>query len=665
MNGESGSKKGVTSRTHRRRLRVLGIFFGLLAAAYLGRGVYLQLAQAEHWKELAEAQHAAEIELPAERGGIYDREGRPLAVDDRQFRAFLAPAEVQDQDWTVEQIRKVLGLRPDEVRRLREARNGWVAIPRRLGAAERDRLAAAVRRGLHFRAISSRENPEGDLAIGVLGRVDSDGHGRSGLELGLDSVLTGRPGLTLKRVDALGGRHPLPSAKITPPTPGHHAVLTLDARLQTIAENALDRGLEQTGASGGDIVLLDVKSGEILAVASRGTNGGPAAEVPAFTDPYEPGSTAKPFLLASLLEEGKADLDDRVYAEGGRYRVAGRTIEDVHPHDTLTVEEVIQFSSNVGAAKLAERLTPGQQYRYLRDFGFGTPTGLLYPSESAGTLRKPGRWSSQSQASLAMGYELAVTSVQMAAAYAALANDGRLLRPYLVKEIRDAGGKVIWRQEPETVRQVISPERARQVSRVLTRVVEGGTATQAAMKTLHIAGKTGTSRLAANGSYRERRYAASFVGFTPADDARLLVLTRLIDPQGEYYGGLTAAPVSRTTLEAALATRGLSLPRREAPSSSIRQVSWNSSRSSESGQFLLAASDQGVSSPASPAPEASEVSMEGRRVLPDLRGLSVREAVNRLHELGLHVRPGATGQVRNTGPAAGARVAVGDTVILR
>lgn len=664
MSRDRKAKGGKAARTHRRRLRILGALFVLLAAVYVGRGAYLQVVQTDHWTSLARAQHAAKIELPASRGGIYDRNGRPLAVDDRQFRAYLAPAELRDQERAVETVREILGLRRSEARRLRSAEEGWVAIPRRLSAAERDRLAAAVRRGIHFKALGSREHPEGELAAALLGRVDSEGRGSSGLELALDSVLSGTPGRALKRVDGLGGKHPLPGGQIASPRPGHRVVLTLDARLQTIAENALDRGLEGTGASGGDIVLLDVRTGELLAVASRRGTGGPGAGVPAFTDAYEPGSTAKPFLLASLLEEGKADLEEEVYAEGGTYRVAGRTIEDVHPHDTLTVAEVIQFSSNVGAAKLAERLSPGEQYRFLRDFGFGTPAGVLYPSESSGILRKPGRWSAQSQASLAMGYEVGVTSIQMAAAYGALANDGRLLRPYLVKEIRDNRDRVVWRQETEAVRQVVSPEVARHVSRVLTRVVEDGTATEAAMKTLRIAGKTGTARLAADGGYRERRYAASFVGYTPAEDPRLLVLTRLVDPQGKYYGGLTAAPVSRATLEAALAASGVTMPRRYSPSSSVRQISWASPEGGGGEGFMLASSGAAASGPARPdavAPGAEA----SRRVMPDLRGLSVREAVGRLHELGLHVDAEAVGRIGSTAPVPGAPVAAGDTVILR
>lgn len=652
--------EGAVAPIHRRRVTMLGVAFALVAAIYVGRGAYLQVERAEHWKELARAQHAAKVELPAVRGGIFDRNGNPLAVDDRRFRGFLAPAEVTDQDEAVGKIREVLGLRASELQRLRRARTGWVAIPRRLTAAERDRLSAAVRRGLHFEAVSSREHPEGDLALGLLGRVGGDGTARSGLELALDSLLRGRPGRAMRRVDALGGRHPFPGGEITSPRPGHRAVLTLDARLQSIAENALDRGLERTGAAGGDIVLMDVRTGEILALASRRNGSGPGAGVPALTDAYEPGSTAKPFLLASLLAEGTARLDEEIYAEGGRFRVAGRTIEDVHPHDTLTVEEVVQYSSNIGAAKLASRLSPGQQYRYLRDFGFGTPTGVIYPSESKGLLRKPDRWSAQSQASLAMGYELSVTSVQLAAAFAALADDGRLRRPYLVKEVRDDAGRVVWEQEPRVVRQVVPPGVARRVTDVLARVVEGGTATGAAMKNLRVAGKTGTSRLTEDGRYRARSYAASFVGYTPAEDPGLLILTRLVDPQGEYYGGLTAAPVSRSTLEAALAARGVAVPRPRAPTSGARQVRWNGSEGEPTGRFLLAA-EGGSDVPAA----GTDGVDDGGRVLPNLRGLTVREAVSRLHELGLHVRPEAVGRVRTSSPPPGTAVAAGDTVVLR
>lgn len=646
----------VGSRKHARRIRVVQVAFLLLALGYGGRLFQLQVLNADRWREASRAQNAARVEIPARRGAILDRSGRALAVDAEQFRAYLAPRELKDPRRAVASAARILGLSDAERRKLASAKEGWVAIPRRLSSADRERLMAAVRRGLHFERIGARTYPEGEIARFLLGSVDGSGRGASGLEMAYDSLLQGEPGAALTRRDALGGTYWLPDAQLSAPEPGRDVVLTIDAELQRIAESALERALAETGASGGDILLLDPETGELLAVASHRGQG--FRRIPAFTDPYEPGSTIKPFLLAALLAEGRAALDDSVDVEGGVLREGRRVIRDVHGYDTLSVAEVIRHSSNVGAVKLARRLEPGLHYRYLRDFGFGLATGIEYPAESGGLLRKPGEWTSLSQPSLAMGYELSLTSLQLVAAYGALANEGVLMRPHLVKEVRDASGRAVYRRAPEALRRVVDEEVARTVSGVLSSVVREGTARRAAMDALPVAGKTGTARLmAASGRYEYGRYAASFVGYTPADDPTLVILTKLEDPQGSFYGGAVAAPVSQAALQAALATRGVMLDRRLAAAPPTR-LDWGSRAEPDgAGRFIFAVGGAGWPEPA-PADEAA-------RVLPDLQGLPLRAAVARLHQLGLHVELDATGSVAGQTPAPGVRVAPGATILLR
>ncbi len=665
MNASDDRESGgaPSARTHRWRLRIVGAVFVLLAAVYVGRGVHLQVVEQEKWSQKVREQSARQIELPAERGGIFDRDGRPLAVSDHEYRAYLAPGELRDQGRAVTAVSRVLGLSSREAARLKSAESGWVAIPSRLSGSERDRLEAAVRQGLYFERLPSRTHPEGGRAGVVVGRVGSEGEGRSGLELALDSLLSGQPGRAMSRRDGRGRLFTLPDGRISPPRPGHDVQLTLDGDLQTIAEDALDDALKETGAAGGDILIMDPETGELLAVASR--RSGEPGGLPALTSPYEPGSTAKPFLLSALLAEGRASLDDSVYAEDGVYRTAHRTIRDVHAMDTLSVRGVIRESSNIGAAKLAQRLDPGAQYSYLRDFGFGTPTGVTYPSESGGQLRRPDRWSGLSQASLAMGYEISVTSLQLAAAYAALANDGVLMQPHLIREVRDASGEVVRRREPTPVRRVVSGEVAADVRRVLRSVVEEGTATRASMSSLPLAGKTGTARLAGSDGYDEQRYAASFVGFAPVEDPKLLVLTKLEDPQGDYYGGLTAAPVSRMALEAALSSRGTVIPGDSWRPEGFRRVDWGgrsagerTGSSRESGPYVLAV---GGDRPDRWSPDDGSGETA---VLPDLSGMTVRAAAARLHEIGLHVDLRSAGEVDSQRPAPGTRMAPGDTVVL-
>lgn len=647
----------IGSRTHARRIRVVQVAFALLAAAYGGRLVQLQVLGAERWRQVARSQNGLRVEIPAQRGGFYDRNGRALALDAGEFRAYLAPRELKDPKRAAATAARILGLSRAEERKLASATQGWAAIPRRLSSADRERLMGAIRRGLHFERIASRTFPEGEIARALLGSVAGTGRGASGLEMAFDSLLQGAPGALLARRDALGETYWLPGAQLAAPRAGHDVVLTIDAELQAIAENALERALAETGASGGDILLLDPRTGEILALASHRGEG--FRRVPAFTDPYEPGSTIKPFMLAALLQEGRASLEDEVDVEGGVLMQGRRAIRDVHGNDTLTVAEVVRHSSNVGAVKLAGRLEPGLHYRYLRDFGFGVPTGIEYPAESGGLLRKPDDWSALSQASLAMGYEISLTSVQLAAAYGALANDGVLMRPYLVKEIRDGQGRTVGRREPEPLRRVVRREVARAVSGVLSSAVREGTARRAAMEALPVAGKTGTAKLAAGGRYTGGRYAASFVGYMPADDPTLVILTKLEDPQGAYYGGVVAAPVSRMALQAALATRGVVLDRRLAAAAPGR-LDWGAGAAPDGGgRFVFA-----VGGESSPWPEPAPAD-EAVRVLPDLRGVPLRAAVARLHGLGLQVEMEATGHVESQAPAPGARVAPGATVLLR
>src|SRR5690606_588523 len=240
------------------------------------------------------------------------------------------------------------------------------------------------------------------------------------------------------RRDARGGAQPAMSLPVVPPTDGASVYLTIDFDLQEIADAALRDAMEQTGASGGDLLIGDPSTGELLAAVSR--RGGRTRSLSAITEPYEPGSTLKPFLAATLLAENRATLSDSVFAEDGVWRDGSRTFRDTSPREWLTLYEALEVSSNIALVKFAKRLTPGQQYAYLRDFGFGTSTGIQYPAESSGWLRKPGEWSRLSSGSLAIGYELTVTPLQMLAAYGALGNGGVLMEPGLIREIRASDG---------------------------------------------------------------------------------------------------------------------------------------------------------------------------------------------------------------------------------
>jgi len=647
----SNRRRKIPKKTHGRRTRAFAAILAVLATAFLSRAAQLQIVQGGRWQAQAITQTTETVELPAARGTIYDRNGKALAVSRQEYRAFFAPAQSSDVQRDARTIAAMLELSRSQAGKLTSRSTGWIPIGQ-IGIAEREALARAVGPAVEFEPVLTRVYPEGDLARSLLGAVTTEGYGRSGLELVLDTLLRGTPGELVGRRDGRGELYPIPENPDQPARPGRDVYLTIDADLQAIAEAALESALEQTGSSGGDVMMTDPKTGELLAVAS--SREGTVGTVPAFTSPYEPGSTVKPFLLATLLAENLAQLDDRVYAEHGQYRTAHRVITDVHPRDTITVAQVIQYSSNIGAAKLSQRIEPGVQYRYLRDFGFGTPTGIGLPGESPGLLRRPDRWSALSPASLAIGYELMTTSLQLAMAYGALANGGTLFQPALVREVRE-GDERIWQFERDPIRSVIDPSVARTVSEVLHAVVGAdGTGAEASLATLEVAGKTGTARIASGGGYGERRYAASFVGYTPVADPRFVILAKLEDPKGSVYGGLTAAPVTRAVVQAILATRGRGLIESgPAPHSRVR-LDWDSQEAGASPYRLVAAEE-------SPRPEETDRNPR----LPDLRGLETRIAVARLHALGMRVELEGSGRVTRQEPAAGSQVVRGATILLR
>jgi cell division protein FtsI (penicillin-binding protein 3) len=415
-------------------------------------------------------------------------------------------------------------------------------------------------------------------------------------------------------------------------------------------------------AEGGDVVFLDPTNGELLALASRqaGRSGFASTRASTFTDPFEPGSTAKLFTAAALLRHRRVDSSDAVFAEGGRWAMpvtsSGRTrpITDVHrTSGNLTLARAIQVSSNIGMAKFSLRLSPEEQFEMLRDFGFGTPTGAEFPSESRGRLARPDKWEPMyTRASVAMGYEFGVTPVQLAAAYGAIANDGLLLTPTLVREIRSPAGEVIYRHQPEAVRQVVTPEIAYQLREYLRSAAsEGGTGEDAQLANYTLLGKTGTAVRFKGGRYVEGEYTASFAALFPADDPQLVVIVKIDNPQGKYYGGLTAAPVTRTMLQQALASRRVAIDRsRLADSSGMGRLQPEPATVASAPKIVVAWPYHGQD--AAPAP----------RPVPQVENHTTREAVLALHRAGFRVVLRGLGRVTRTAPTAGEIVKPGAIV---
>jgi cell division protein FtsI (penicillin-binding protein 3) len=653
------SPSGEDAVTRRRRLWLMGSV-GVAAVLIVGRAVQLQGFEGDRWREEARRQQQARVPVPARRGAIYDRDGVPLALTRETFAISIAPREIRDRGEVVRRLARGLGLSRATARRYTDPRQKWVVVPGRFTVEQQRGLSEL--RGVYVERKLERFYPQGDVGREVLGNVSGDGRAMGGIEQAMDSLLRGADGFAVLRRDARGRKEAAPSLPAVAPRDGSDVVLSIDFDLQEIADAALEEQIRVTRARGGDILLTDPRTGDVLAAVSKRAS---SRDLSAFIEPYEPGSIAKPFFVAALLAEHRAALTDRVFAENGTWTMPnGRTVTDVHPYEWLTLRDGLRVSSNVVMSKFADRLPAPAQYTYLRDFGFGTQTGVEYPVESSGRLPRPDRWSPFTPASLAMGYEVSVTPIQMAMAYGALANGGVLMEPRLLREVRGPDGKTLDRRGPRRVRRVIPAEVAAALRDVLVEVVADGTATKAALTTFEVAGKTGTSRrTGAGGRYEAGAYNSSFVGFFPAQAPQLVIYVKLDRPQGDYYGGLTAAPVTRATLEAILAARSPSLDRRallamrtQAPGPAAAQAA----TSAEDGPVPVGSEGTYVflSNRLPPAPRQDRTPVP----VPELAGLPMRDAARRLHALGFHVRVRGGGAVAATTPAAGAMLPRGDTL---
>jgi cell division protein FtsI (penicillin-binding protein 3) len=654
------------------RVGLVHLGLALFALAVVGKAAKVQLWQGRTWAASAQRQQSTARVIPAPRGEILDAAGETLAQSRETVKLDVAPQELRNRKALRDALTAV-GVPPAFAARASDPARKWVSLPGRFPAARVARISAM--RGVYTTPIIERSYAAGDGLRRVIGRVDADGRALDGLELALDSILRGTPGSATVMRDGRGRRFESPTAPGKAPVTGHTVVLTLNHELQAIAERALADAVEKMGAEGGDVVVLDPAGGEILAMASQRQDPRAVAAT-ALTEPYEPGSTMKPFVAAALLEKGRARETDVVNTFNGQLTVNGRTINDEHKSSRLTLAEVIRWSSNVGIVQFAERLSPREEYETLRDFGFGTATGVPYPVEASGTLREPMRWSSQSANSMAMGYEVAVTPLQLAAAYVALANDGELLEPALVKEVRGPDGRVLFRHERRVIRRVVSPAVARRVRTMLLGVVEGGTAVKADLGSFALAGKTGTARRTVRGRYALGQHIPTFVGLFPAEHPQFVILVKLDNPRGAYVGGLTAAPVTKAVLEAALASRNAALDRstlaasqrdRVSDTSSVRRAAAAEQSARDSVPVAPTADDDSLGSTPFvallPTPRAPRLVALPPRAVPDVRGLPVRHAARALHRAGFRVQLGA-GVPGTTSPAAGVVAPAGSIVHL-
>jgi len=643
----------------RRRLLVGAAVFGLWGLGIEARLLYLQVLRHDQLVARAAGQQNRNIPINPKRGEILDREGRVLAYSVDADTIIAVPTDIDDPIGTAAALCSALDDCSPAKRKIITKRlstdKQFAFVDRKVSPDAAQRIAALELDGVGFIKEDRRYYPNKELAAHLLGYVGTDNQGLSGIESTYDEEIRGRPGKMLVQTDV---RHRAFSRVEQLPTTGATIELTIDKYLQHIAERELHAAMREHQALSGTVVVLQPRTGELLALANE-----PSFNPNAFShaskdslrnrgvqDIYEPGSTFKIVTTSAALEEGATTRDELFDVSSGVIRIGNSTISDMHTYGVLSFEDVIVKSSNVGTIKVGLRLGPERLSRYVRRFGFGEALSRDLPGESSGIVHNPSDLNDRGVASVAMGYQVSVTPLQMAAAVSAVANGGELVEPRVVRAIVRNGVRV--QRERRVIRRAISEETAAELTSIMEAVVERGTARAAQIQGYSVAGKTGTSEKVINGRYSKVAHNASFVGFVPSREPALTILVLIDTPKELYTGGRVAAPVFQRIAEAALRHLAVA-PTIHPDPPFLVTVKVPQSIESISKQFHL---------PPMLGPVDDEFSERG--VMPDLRGLSARQALEALSAFGLGARARGDGFVVSHEPGPGVLVDRGSTAIL-
>jgi len=548
----------MTERVFTWRLVVMVVLLTMVWGGLGGRLAYLQLWPKNSLREAIRRDHILQKELPVGRGRLLDCRGNLLAQDLAMKNVCADPQEVvqakQLRPVALELARR-LQLDPAVIFwRLDRPTSRYQRLQRFVPADQARELEQLKLKGVFLEDASARHYPQEQLMCHVIGFANLEGVGSAGLEQRLETFLHGRPGLRESLQD--GRRHELYNHRLTDiaPREGADAYLTLDLQAQYVVEKALDEALRVNQAKSTWAIVERVRTGEILAMASRPAyNPNDYRHAPpdalrnnAISYSYEPGSTFKLATVAAALDAGTVTPEQVFDCENGKWLFRGKLLHDYHPYGRLTVADILKKSSNIGAGKIALTLGEERLEQYLRAFGFGRVTGIDLPGEEPGLLRPAARWTALSISRIPMGHEVMVTSLQMLNALCCIANEGRLMQPYVLQHVVDPRGRVLSQGTPREISRPIRAETARLMCRLLTRVTEpGGTGTRAAVTNYTVAGKTGTAVKVVNGQYVGSMNIASFAGFLPAEKPELAIMVVVDEPQPLHTGGLVAAPVFR------------------------------------------------------------------------------------------------------------------------
>ena len=534
-----------------KNIRLVGILFFMLLAVIGARAYTLQIIQSEWLTQKLNDQVTKKELLSSRRGTIYDRNRVEFAFSLDVDSLYARPRLIQNKKDAAQKMCSILGISRDKILSIIQSQQSFVWVKRKITPEQSEKIKELKISGLGFTKEAQRFYPHKELAGQLLGFVGVDSQGLEGVEREFDKQIRGTSGYLLVNRDALG-RDLFPEGiKKVDSLRGYNLVLTIDKNIQYIVEKELQAAVTAARARSGLAVVIDPRTGEILASAvapafnpNQGSAPGDIWKNRAITDVFEPGSTFKPFVVGSALEEGVVKPEDIYDCENGSYHMGGKIIHDAHPHGLLSVTEVIKYSSNIGASKIAQHLGRERFYNYICKFGFSRETGIELPGEVSGYIPHASQWREINLGTISFGQGVSVTALQMASAYSAIANGGLLMRPYLVKKIQEENGTVIQEAAPTIIRRVISDQSARLLREMLKTVTEdGGTGQKACVEGFEVAGKTGTAqKIAANGKGYSDKCVSSFVGFIPAQDPKLTIVVVIDEPKGVTYGGVVAAP---------------------------------------------------------------------------------------------------------------------------
>lgn len=697
----------------RGRILTLKLFFALFFVVIAARLVQIQIVEGSKFQNLARKQYERTVTLPAVRGNIYDRNNNVLASNS-MFVSFAADPKVvgENAEEIARQFSAVFGRsRTFYMTKLQSvttsgAPKRFVWLERRVRPEVAKKIESARLVGVVAVDEPKRLYHYDDVAGTLIGFTDVDNKGISGLEIEFDEYLRGKDGSVVMQRDGLGRARASVDYPRIEPRDGNNLTLTIDLAYQSIVEEELKRGVALNKADAGLAVMLNPKTGEVLAMANvPGINPNDvssynvnAARNRVVTDVFEPGSVFKLVTASAAYENSLVTPEKKFYAEHGTYivkasnRAKPRKITDTHPYDWITFQEAVEVSSNIVMAKVGPTIGPDRLYVQARNFGFGIPTGVELPGEIRGKLKKPQEWSGTTLQTMAYGYEVAVTPLQIACAYAAVANKGVMMRPFIISRIQDKTGETVLEKQPQVIRRVISEQTASLMTQAFEGVVERGTAKEARIEGVRIAGKTGTSKKVVEGKYGWGSYTGSFVGYFPADDPQVVCLVMIDNPRaGLYYGGLISAPIFRSIAERIINTSGR-FTKKPQPSEEQQPKSGISvpdvrtlqsviaSRLLESHGLksqLIGTGDIVVRQVPEPGKRlerddvvqlvlnnAGSESTAGSAIVPDVRGMSLRRAINRLVVDDFDIKVRGSGVVVEQIPAAGKKIQPGATITL-